>query len=429
MLGWEFPPFISGGLGTACYGLTRALNQAGVEVSFVLPRPIDAAYAGAISPGLTRKEQSGPITLYHRAEFPGVRFWALGVALAPYLRPEIRGALGVGLGAEPKETEGAAEQDAPYTGDLFAEVERYARLTLEMAACEKFDLIHAHDWMTYPAGVALAMTTGTPLVVHVHSTEYDRCAESLHPRISQIERRGLHAADAVIAVSRLTRNLIVKHYEVDPGRIHVVYNATTSAGPTPNLDIPSISPHEKIVLFLGRVTAQKGPEYFIRAACRVLESDPEVRFVVAGSGDLIRQTMEQADALGIRDKVVFTGFLHGDDVERVFRMADLYVMPSVSEPFGIAALEALSYGVPALISRQSGAAEVLKHAMKVDFWNVERMAEKILTAIRNAPVQAALRAHGRMDLRGLSWEKAAGECQEVYGAVLGDRAEQPAGAD
>ena len=286
-----------------------------------------------------------------------------------------------------------------------------------MAPREPFDLIHAHDWMTFPAGVAVAMTAGRPLVVHVHSTEFDRCAESLNQRIFRIEQRGMRAADAVIAVSQLTSKIIVRRYGIAPANVHVVYNATHSAGPTPDLKIPPVRGDERIVLFLGRITAQKGPGYFLQAARRVLETEPKVRFLIAGSGDLTLRTMEQAAELGIADKVVFTGFLRGDDVERAFRMADLYVMPSVSEPFGIAALEALSYDVPVLISKQSGAAEVLKHAIKVDFWNVERMADRILAVLRHPPLQAALKTHGRLDLRRLSWETAARQCLRIYAQV------------
>lgn len=417
MLGWEFPPFISGGLGTACYGLTRALNDLGAVVSFVLPRPVDAAYTSDAPQVSDASPGSRAVSVYRRDEFPNVRFWALGSALSPYLRPEARSALSSAFGEE-RQTTDTTHEDAPYAGDLFAEVERYARLALEMAGREPFSVIHAHDWMTFPAGVAIAMTTGKPLVVHVHSTEFDRCADALNERICRIERRGMRAADAVIAVSQLTKNIIVNRYGIDPANVHVVYNATCSTGPTPDLKIPSIGRNEKIVLFLGRVTAQKGPDYFLQAAQRVLEREPNVRFIVAGNGDMVRHTIEQAAELGISDKVVFTGFLQGDDVERVFRMADLYVMPSVSEPFGIAALEALSYDVPVLISKQSGAAEVLKHVIKVDFWKVDKMADKILAVLRRPPVQAALKAHGRLDLRRLSWEASASQCLDIYEKIL-----------
>ncbi|MCK4659127.1 MAG: glycosyltransferase family 4 protein [Phycisphaerae bacterium] len=418
MLGWEFPPFISGGLGTACYGLTRALNDLGTEVSFVLPRPVEECYTPQASGESGTSGDTGPVRSYRRSEFQHVRFWALGAALAPYLRPEVRKELQTSLGKD-QPLDDTVHLGAPYAGDLFAEVERYARLAIEMAFREPFNVIHAHDWMTFPAGVAVAMTTGKPLVVHVHSTEFDRCGESVNERICRIERRGLRAADAVIAVSQLTKGILVKSYGIDPANIHVVYNSTHSVGPTPDLEIVPIADDEKIVLFLGRITAQKGPEYFLQAAQRVLEHEPKVRFIVAGSGDMIRHIIEQAAELGIGDKVVFTGFLQGDDVERVFRMADLYVMPSVSEPFGIAALEALSYDVPVLISKQSGAAEVLKHVIKVDFWDTAKMADRILAVLRNPPLQAALRAHGRLDLRRLSWESAARQCLGIYAQVAG----------
>jgi glycogen synthase len=416
MLGWEFPPFISGGLGTACYGLTRALNDLGTEVTFVLPRPVDAAYTAPAS-GASDDPTVASVDVYRRSEFGHVRFWALGVALAPYLRPQARRALAAALEPvrPPADTPPAP---GPYTGDLFAEVERYARLALEMAGREPFQVIHAHDWMTYPAGVAVAMTTGRPLVVHVHSTEFDRCAAALNERICGIERRGMLAADAVIAVSQLTRDIIVHRYGVDPARVHVVYNATHSTGPSPDLDLPPLDPQEPIVLFLGRITAQKGPDYFLQAARRVLDAEPRARFIVAGTGDLLPDVIAQAVELGIAERVIFPGFLEGDAVERAFRMADLYVMPSVSEPFGIAALEALSYDVPVLISNQSGAAEVLPHALKVDYWDVDAMAAKILAVLRRPRLRSALQALGRVDLRRLSWETAARACLDVYNRIL-----------
>jgi glycosyltransferase involved in cell wall biosynthesis len=309
---------------------------------------------------------------------------------------------------------------AHYGGDLLAEVQRYALLAAEIARQEDFDLVHAHDWMTFPAGLAVAAIKGRPLVVHVHSTEFDRSGLHVDQRIYDIERRGMHGAIKVIAVSHLTRNLCTQHYGVDPGKVEVVYNAIESNGNgTFDEEKYKIHNDEKIVLFLGRITMQKGPEYFLAAAKKVLEVMDNVKFVMAGSGDMIRRTIEMAASMGIGHKVLFTGFLRGGDVERVFKMADLYVMPSVSEPFGIAPLEAMSHDVPVIISKQSGVSEVLTHALKVDFWDINEMANKIIAVLRHPPLATTLREHGNFEIKRMSWTDAAKHCVQIYGQAVG----------
>jgi len=260
---------------------------------------------------------------------------------------------------------------------------------------------------------------GWPLVVHIHSTEFDRSGEQVNQEIYDIERAGFHAAKRIIAVSYLTKNILTSRYDVEADKIDVVYNAVEFNEHRPNGSLPAIRHDEKIVLFLGRITMQKGPEYFLAAAKRVLDVLDNVRFIMAGSGDMIRRTIEMAAEMGIGHKVLFTGFLRGDDVARVFRMADLYVMPSVSEPFGIAPLEALSHDVPVLISKQSGVAEVLTHALKVDFWDVDEMANKIIAVLRHPPLHATLREHGGFEIRRFSWTDSARHCMNVYDRVLG----------
>src|SRR5436190_10867192 len=301
---------------------------------------------------------------------------------------------------------------------MFAEIQRYAALASEIARQETFDVVHAHDWMTFPAGLAVAGLKGVPLVVHVHSTEFDRSGLHIDQRIYDVERRGMHGALKVVAVSYLTKNLITHHYGIDPDKVEVVYNAIDVNGNGFDEEKYSIHKDEKIVLFLGRITMQKGPEYFIAAAKKVLEVMDNVKFVMAGSGDMIRRTIEMAAAMGIGHKVLFTGFLRGGDVEKVFKMADLYVMPSVSEPFGIAPLEAMSHDVPVLISKQSGVSEVLTHALKVDLWDINEMANKIIAVLRHPPLASTLRPHGSFDIKRMSWTDAAKRCVEVYEQAL-----------
>jgi glycogen(starch) synthase len=462
MLGWEFPPFISGGLGTACYGLTKALSGIGTDVVFVLPRPGGTPFSGHVrvvsaapgqrSPSVAAgAEAAAPGTEFRLDEFDRVTFRTVDAQVTdPYVRPESyrsgytstsprrsnpavphKAAVPVDGGGDagpaPEYTGGVPippvvatpangfGNGTPYSGDLFAEVQRYAALAAEVARGETFDVVHAHDWMTFPAGLAVAGIKGVPLVVHVHSTEFDRSGMAVDQRIYDIERRGMHGAMKVVAVSYLTKNLITHHYGIDPGKVEVVYNAIESSMAT-GFDPEEYSIHtdEKIVLFLGRITMQKGPEYFLAAAKRVLDVMDNVKFVMAGSGDMVRKTVEMAASMGIGHKVLFTGFLRGPDVEKVFKMADLYVMPSVSEPFGIAPLEAMSHDVPVIISKQSGVSEVLSHALKVDFWDVNEMANKIVAVLRHPPLASTLRQHGSFEVKRLSWTDSAKACLGVY---------------
>jgi glycosyltransferase involved in cell wall biosynthesis len=264
----------------------------------------------------------------------------------------------------------------------------------------------------------VAAVTGKPLVAHVHSTEFDRSGENVNQQVYDIERAGLHGADRVVCVSHLTRSLALARYGVPPEKVEVVYNAVDPPKGG-DFDVTPIARDEKIVLFLGRITMQKGPEYFLRAAKKVLEKYKKVRFIIAGSGDLIGAAVELTASLGLGRSVTFTGFLRGRDVDRVFRMADLYVMPSVSEPFGIAPLEALSHNVPVIISKQSGVSEVLSHVLKVDFWDVDEMANKILAVLRHPPLQRVLREQGQIELRKLSWRDSAMKCKRIYQQLAG----------
>ena len=442
MLGWEFPPFISGGLGTACYGLTKGLDEVGVEVTFVLPTAVPLEMASHVqlrTPADRRNKSTGVFAAYIEG-LQHVQFRTVQASLQAYGTPksfeqtaseritlQAGGQAGtpgtmenLGPMSVLERTGSAAARGAlvnpgaHYGGDLMEHVRRYARLATEIAVNEQFDVVHAHDWMTYPAGLAVAGITGKPLVIHVHSTEFDRSGEHVNSRVYDIERAGMHGADKVICVSHLTRNIVINRYGVAPEKVTVVYNAVDLPNGLSEQVTRPITRNEKIVLFLGRITMQKGPEYFLAAAKKVLEKFPDVRFVMAGSGDMIRPTIEMAAQMGIGHKVAFTGFLRGADVDRVFKIADLYVMPSVSEPFGIAPLEALSRNVPVIISKQSGVSEVLKHVLKVDFWDIDEMANKILAVLRHPPLQRVLREQGHFELRKLSWKDSASRCKEIY---------------
>ena len=436
MLGWEFPPYISGGLGTACYGLTKAMNDLGIEVTFALPKAVDPSHSTHVKMlgphSIVKKTVSETTSEVIEEELKNVKIKTINSLLEPYgseeeyhLRYEEflrkkRIEFGDFEFTEEMLVEGEGnESSSDYAGDMYAEIHRYAASAVRLAVHEDFDVIHAHDWMTYPAGIAVASVTGKPLVVHVHSTEFDRSGEHVNQRIYDIERKGMHSADKVISVSHLTRNTVITRYGVLGEKVEVVHNGVDrSTASKIETNRASIRKDEKIVLFLGRITMQKGPEYFLQAAKKVLNIVDNVKFVMAGSGDMMHRTIEMAAELGIGNKVLFTGFLRGDDVRKVFEMADLYVMPSVSEPFGIAPLEALNHDVPVLISKQSGVSEVLTHALKVDFWDVEEMANKIIAVLKYQPLQMTLREHGNFEVRKFKWEDAAIKCAKVYSDML-----------
>ena len=448
MLGWEFPPYISGGLGTACHGLTKGLDEIGVEVCFVLPTaiPVDtASHVEFRSPtNLPGDWTAGsqPHPGQEEYSFEHVQLHQVDAVLQPYgnsqsyqqaieaiaSQPQAPDESPTQTSAQPSvQAQPDQEREVPhgsftaaggahYDGNLMGQVHRYARLAVELAEREKFDVIHAHDWMTFPAAMAVAAASRKPLVVHIHSTEFDRSGINVNQQIYDIERMAMHTAGRVICVSFLTKNIITSRYGVEADRVEVVYNA---------VDIPSengqqmrpIGRDEKIVLFLGRLTMQKGPEYFLRAAKKVVEKFQNVRFVVAGAGDMIAQCVREVADLKLGKYVTFTGFLRGPDVAKVFSMADLYVMPSVSEPFGIAPLEAMSHNVPVIISRQSGVSEVLTHVLKVDFWDTDEMANKMLAVLRHPPLQKTLRQHGHIELSKLSWHDSAVKLKEIYAKI------------
>lgn len=435
MFGWEFPPHISGGLGTACYGMTRALAGLGVEVLFVLPH---VGKGGEIDFLRLLPASGTPITreLQERMAWAGqeiwrsnIRFLSVDSPLMPYMTPEsYREALRqMSSESLPGGEQVSATSDTftwklkgGYGPDLMTEVYRYGRLGAAIALREEFDVIHAHDWMTYPAGMLAKALTGKPLVVHIHATEYDRSGENINELVGGIERAGLLAADMVVAVSQLTRNMVIQRYGVPPEKVKVVYNAVERHEVARHYEIPPRIRHEKRVLFLGRITFQKGPEYFMEAARLVLEKIPNARFFMAGSGDMLPRLVRRAGYLRIGSRFHFAGFLRGEQVDRMFALSDLYVMPSVSEPFGITPLEAMLYDVPVLLSRQSGVSEVLEHALKADFWDTRDMADKICAVLRYPCLARELVKNCREEMKSIRWGNAADRLLQIYRNVTGE---------
>lgn len=419
MLGWEFPPRIAGGLAVACYGLVRGLVHHGVEVVFVMPlRKGDEPAEGYRLLGASEIEV--PFTpAYQETWLRTVTWYGLGTWLGPYLEQVVTRP-GEFRASWPEEVESSLgslrlEFSGRYGPDLLDEVYRYAYVVSHLAEKETFDLIHAHDWLTYLGGIALKEKTGKPLVVHVHATEYDRSGEAAHPLIREIEQRGMEAADAVVAVSWYTRSIVVEKYGILPEKVWAVHNAVL---PKDRKPVEKPSSLRKVVTFLGRVTRQKGPEYFVEAAVRLAPYVPEAHFVMAGTGDLLRPMIHRVAQLRLGARFSFTGFLPPTEVEKLFDLSDVYVMPSVSEPFGISALEALRAGIPVIVSRQSGVAEVLPHALKVDFWDVDGLADLLYGILRYRGIRPFFQRHAQEELAQLQWERSSARIVELYQTLL-----------
>jgi glycosyltransferase involved in cell wall biosynthesis len=412
MFGWEFPPRVSGGLGVACEGLVRGLLELDTEVTLVLPFAAASGRArgfrivAAPAPG---EEAGAPPRVFLRRR----RVRSL---LRPYQTAEIY--------VEEREAAARANpaEASLYGPNLSSEVRRYAAEAAAIGAREDFDVIHAHDWLTFPAGLEARRVSGKPLVLHVHATEFDRADGEGDPSVASIEREGLAAADRVVAVSAYTADVVARRYGVPAARLRVVHNAIDARRPAPSW---SVEEDEPLVLFAGRVTSQKGPDYFVEAAARVAREMPSVKFAVAGSGDRLRSMMRRVEALGLARRFLFTGYLPSDALDRLYARANLYVMPSVSEPFGLTALEALQHGTPVIVSKTAGVGEVVRDVLRVDFGDVEGLASHILSVLLFPPLRGTLGARGRAEVERLSWRESAWRCLAVYQELVAQSARRP----
>ena len=411
MFGWEFPPHIAGGLGTACEGIVKGLAYNGVETLFVMPSASGDEDQSATT--IINASDVAVDTVSSSVDefLDKVKFIHIDSSLVPYVNPD--------------EFETLVEEErkrqvkdfsiqhgtkfkfsGKYGSNLMEEVARYAMVggTIAMQHKDEFDVIHAHDWLK-------------PLVVHVHATSYDRGDEQhIDTRVLDIETRGMLAADRVVTVSDLTRNIVVNKYHIDPAKVVTVHNAVDFSG-RENLRVDR-GVKDKVVTFLGRITFQKGPEYFIEAAAKVLKRTDHVRFVMAGSGDMMNRSIRHVARLGISDRFHFTGFLRGTDVQKMFALSDVYIMPSVSEPFGISPLEAMRTNVPSIISKQSGAAEVLKYAFKVDFWDVDMLADDIYALLQYPALSHFAATNGYDEVNALKWNGATAKLKAVYESLV-----------
>lgn len=414
MFGWEFPPHILGGLGTASYGLTRGMAlQPDMDITFVIPKPWgdeDQSFlkiVGACNTPIVWRDVDSNYVKNR-----------LGEKMSPEEYYKLRDNIYADFSYRGVNDLGCIEFSGRYPDNLLEEINNYSIVAGVIARAESFDVIHAHDWLTYPAGIHAKQISGKPMVIHVHATDYDRSRGNVNPEVYAIEKNGMDFADHIITVSNLTRNTVIEKYHQDPSKVTTVHNAVEPM----SQDIISIQDKrgvkDKVVTFLGRITMQKGPEYFVEAAAKVLEKADNVRFVMAGSGDMMNQMVKLAASRNISDRFHFTGFMKGKQVYEVLKSSDVYVMPSVSEPFGISPLEAMQCGVPSIISKQSGCAEILDYAVKVDYWDIEAMADAIYGIITYPAMYQFLKEEGKREVDNIKWEYAGQKVRRIYDQVM-----------
>ncbi|HNU37095.1 MAG TPA: glycosyltransferase [Macellibacteroides fermentans] len=414
MFGWEFPPHILGGLGTASYGLTRGMAlQPDMDITFVIPKPWgdeDQSFLKIVGACNT------PI-VWRDVDYNYVKN-RLGEKMSPEEYYKLRDNIYSDFSYRGVNDLGCIEFSGRYPDNLLEEINNYSIVAGVIARAESFDVIHAHDWLTYPAGIHAKQISGKPMVIHVHATDYDRSRGNVNPEVYAIEKNGMDFADHIITVSNLTRNTVIEKYHQDPSKVTTVHNAVEPL----SQDIVSIQDKrgvkDKVVTFLGRITMQKGPEYFVEAAAKVLEKADNVRFVMAGSGDMMDQMIRLAASRNISDRFHFTGFMKGKQVYEVLKSSDVYVMSSVSEPFGISPLEAMQCGVPSIISKQSGCAEILDYAVKVDYWDIEAMADAIYGIITYPAMYQFLKEEGKREVDNIKWEYAGQKVRRIYDQVM-----------
>lgn len=418
MFGWEFPPHILGGLGTASYGITKGLSlQPDMHITFCLPKPWgdeDKSFMNIIGMSQVPIVWRDVDCSYLENRLAGKMSADLYYSLRDHIYADFSYMLTDDIGC--------IEFSGTYGNNLTEEINNYSIVAGVVARQQEFDIIHAHDWLTYPAGIHAKQVSGKPLVIHVHATDFDRSRGHVNPTVYSIEKDGMDHADCIMCVSELTRQTVINHYHQDPRKCFAMHNAVYPLAPDIQQLISTRVPHakrtERVVTFLGRITMQKGPEYFVEAASLVLQRTRNVRFCMAGSGDMLNQMIELAAQRDITDRFHFPGFMKGRQVYEAFRDSDVYVMPSVSEPFGISPLEAMQCGVPSIISKQSGCAEILSKCIKVDYWDINAMADAIYSICTNEGLYDYLQEEGLKEVNQITWEKVGQRIRALYDKLL-----------
>jgi len=423
MFGWEFPPHISGGLGTASYGLTKGMaTMDDLEVIFVVPKAW-----GDEDQSMVRLVGANKVPVaFKKVFFKGTRVSVEKIEVSskiiPYTDPEdfwkrVKSEVTGRQMFVQTNNKGMVDFSGRYDQNLLEEIYKYSVVGSVIAEENDFDIIHAHDWLAYPAGISAMEVSGKPLVIHVHATDFDRSGGNVNPEVYRIEKQGMDAASKIITVSNLTREIVINKYGINPDKVETVYNAVEHVELTENVVVDK-GFDEKVVTFLGRITLQKGPDYFIEAAYKVLKVMNNVRFVMAGSGDMMERMIRRAASLKITDRFHFTGFLKGMDVYKMLALSDVYIMPSISEPFGISPLEAMQSNVPVIISKQSGVAEILTHAVKTDFWDIDAMADAIYGILNYPALASMFIKNGKEEVVRLKWDNSARHVRDIYERVI-----------
>lgn len=422
MFGWEFPPHISGGLGTASYGLTKGMATLDdLEVIFVVPKAWGDEDQSVVRLIGANKVPVAFKHIYYKGSRIPIEKIEISSKIIPYTDPDDFWKMTRTEEYSQKlyvqtNKKGMVDFSGRYDGNLLDEIYKYSVVASVIAEENEFDVIHAHDWLAYPAGIAAMEVSGKPLVIHVHATDFDRSGGNVNPDVYRIEKNGMDAASKIITVSNLTRDIVINKYNIHPDKVETVYNAVEPVHFTEDV-VVNKGFDEKVVTFLGRITLQKGPEYFIEAAYKVLRAMNNVRFVMAGSGDMMERMIRRAASLKITDRFHFTGFLRGKDVFTMLTMSDVYIMPSVSEPFGISPLEAMQSNVPVIISKQSGVAEILTHAVKTDFWDIDAMADAIYGILNYPALASMFIRNGKEEVIRLKWDNSARHIRDIYERV------------
>ncbi|MCX6330839.1 MAG: glycosyltransferase [Bacteroidia bacterium] len=423
MFGWEFPPHISGGLGTASYGLTKGMATLDdLEVIFVVPKSWGDEDQSIVRLVGANKVPVAFKKIYYKGIRRPIEKIEISSKIIPYTDPEdfwkmVSSEISGHRLFIQTNKKGMVDFSGRYDRNLLDEIYNYSIVASVIAEENEFDIIHAHDWLTYPAGIAAMEVSGKPLVIHVHATDFDRSGGNVNPDVYRVEKSGMDAASKIITVSNLTRDIVINKYNIHPDKVETVYNAVEPVDIS-NDTVVHKGFDEKVVTFLGRITLQKGPEYFIEAAYKVLKVMKNVRFVMAGSGDMMERMMRRAASLRITDRFHFTGFLKGRDVFTMLAMSDVYIMPSVSEPFGISPLEAMQSNVPVIISKQSGVAEILTHAVKTDFWDIDAMADAIYGILNYPALASMFIKNGKEEVISLKWDNSARHVKDIYERII-----------
>jgi glycosyltransferase involved in cell wall biosynthesis len=418
MFGWEFPPNISGGLGTACYGIVKGLSEyQDIHITFVIPKAQGNELVANNLQLISADQVSiGPETL-PISNWSNVNFLQVQSKLVPYLTPEtfsvqIQECLEKEV-ASTTSTDTRLSFSGKYGPNLFDEINDYAIVARTIARENHFELIHAHDWLTFPAAVAAKQISGKPLIIHIHSTDFDRSGGAINPDIFAIEKQGMDEANKIIVVSNRVKNRLTEQYHIPSEKIVTIYNGIENQA-TEFEELKHQSHQRKIVTFLGRITIQKGPEYFVDVARMVIKRMKKVHFVMAGNGELRDRILELSVKYGISDRFHFTGFLNGTEVKEMLRRSDIFIMPSVSEPFGIVPLEAMQANVPVIISLQSGVSELVQNVVKTDFWDVHAMADAVHGILKHKKLSKMLSIEGKQEVNKLNWNLPANQIKQVY---------------